>query len=562
VTRFPILAALCLASSGGAALAADVDVLAPAPIREATPQGPRWTGFTVGINGGGLWAPSQSEKQFWFPPTFVTTGLPTSFSLNTKGLMGGAQIGFNKQWGDFVVGGIADFDIVGGSKGSATGSGVFTGAPPAMPFATAQSEQLKTLGTIRARVGYTPFDDLLLYATGGLAFGQADTSTNLTFSGGGTFAGTRTDTAVGWAAGGGAEYALDTNWSIGADFLYYNLGNIHNVGTADFVVLGAGTPKSNSTFGLNGYVMRLGLNYSFDGPNDSSAARMSQGATSDIVGTLGVRAGMATSNAQLKLYDSSGATKLSQLTYHNVDSGIAEIYGRLDEAGSGLFAKGYAAFGKQTNGNLQDEDFPPGISPYSSTNSPQSDGHLSYASADVGYYALRGDWYKLGGFAGYHFFTQSFNAFGCTQTATNPGVCAAGDVASSDLTISDTNIWRSVRVGLAGEMTLPAGFSVRAEAAWLPYMIFTGGNDHWLRTPEDFSGTIPESADGSNGYQIEAEIDYAITRDFDIGFGGRYWAMNAKGHMLFQDATSNAGPQVATFHTDVGQVFLQSAYHF
>jgi opacity protein-like surface antigen/outer membrane protease len=561
--RLRILAALSVASSGGAALAADVDVLAPVPMQQAAPQGPRWNGFSVGINGGGLWAPGQSEKQFWFPASLPTAGLPSAFSFSPRGLMAGAQVGFNKQWGDFVVGGVADFDIVGGAKSSVSSSGVYTGAPPPVPFTTAQSQQLQNLGTIRARVGYTPFDDLLVYATGGLAFGQADTSTSLTFTGGGTFSGARTDTAVGWAAGAGAEYALDSNWSVGVDLLYYNLGDIHNVGAADFVFIGGpGTPKSNSTFEFSGYTLRLGLDYSFDGSNDSPAAKFSRDPVADFVGTFGVRAGLSTSSAQLKLYDFGGATKLSQLTYHNVDSGVAEIYGRLDEPGSGLFTKGYAAFGKQTNGNLQDEDFPPGTSPYSSTNSTQSGGHLSYASMDVGYYAMQGGWYKIGGFAGYHFLSQSFNAFGCTQTATNPSVCAAGDVASADLTISDSSMWRSVRVGLAGEMSLPAGFSVRAEAAWLPYIIFTGDNNHWLRTPEDFSGALPEQGDGSNGYQLEAEVNYSLSRNFDIGVGGRYWAMNAKGHVLFQDAASTGGPQVATFHTDLAQVFLQSAYHF
>lgn len=562
MNRYAILTILCISGPGGA-LAADLDVFAPTPIQQSTPSGPRWNGFTVGINGGGLWAPDQSESQIWFPPNLVTTGIPGSYKFTTQGFMLGGQAGFNKQWGSFVVGAIADYDFVGGAKSSQTVNGVYTGSVPGTPFTSVQSQQLQSLGTIRGRIGFTPIDDMLLYATAGLAFGQTQTSTNLTFATGASYQGARSDTAVGWAGGGGVEYALGPQWSVGAEFLYYDLGNTHNVGIANFTPpAGDLTPKSDSTFAFRGYTLRLGLNYEFDGSSDASAMAAAAGSASDIVGTLGVRAGMATSSAQMKLYDFTGATKLSQLTYHSVTSDTAEIYGRLDETGSGLFAKGFAAIGRQSGGHLQDEDFPPGISPYSSTDSPQSDGHLSYADIDLGYYALQGSWYKLGGFAGFHFLDQTLNAFGCTQTAGNPDVCSPGEVASSNLTITDTGAWRSVRLGIAGEMTLPNGFSARAEAAWLPYMGFSGDNDHWLREPEDFVGSIPESGSGSNGFQLEAELNYALSSNFDIGIGGRYWSMNAKGHVLFQDASPDGGPQVATFRTQLSQVFIQSAYHF
>ena len=143
-----------------------------------------------------------------------------------------------------------------------------------------------------------------------------------------------------------------------------------------------------------------------------------------------------------------------------------------------------------------------------------------------------------------------------------PTVCPTGAVGSSNLGISDEGRWNSIRLGLAAQLTLPAGFSVRAEAAWLPYMSFNGGNDHWLREPQDFSGTIPESGSGSNGFQAEGELNYALSSNFDIGVGGRYWAMNAKGHMSFQNVSADGGSQVATFQTQRTQAFVQSAYHF
>jgi opacity protein-like surface antigen len=562
VNRYAIPATLCIAGFSGGAFAADLDVLAPTPMEQTAPSGPRWNGFTIGINGGGLWAPGQSETQIWYPPTIPTTGFPSSYTFSSRGLMAGAQAGFNKQWGSFVIGAVADYDFVGGAKVSQTARGVYTGALPAAPFTTSQSQQLQSLGTIRGRIGFTPIDDMLLYATAGLAFGQTQTSTSLAFDAGNSYQGARNDTAIGWTAGGGVEYALDSQWSIGGEFLYYDLGDTYDVGTSHFLPPpGFSTPKSDSTFAFKGYALRLGLNYEFDGSSDASAQAPSQDSAADIVSTFGVRAGMATSNSQMKLYDSTGATKVSELTYHNQTAETAEIYGRLDETSSGLFMKGFAAMGKETGGYLQDEDFPPVTTPYSSTNSPQSNGHIGYAAIDFGYYALQGSWYKLGGFAGYHYLNQTFNAFGCTQTAGN-STCSPGEVGPGDLTITDVGVWRSVRLGIAGEMTLPAGFSVRAEAAWLPYIGFNGDNNHWLREPEDFVGAIPENGSGSNGYQLEAELNYALSRNFNVGIGGRYWSMNAKGQAQFQDATSDGGPQVATFRTQLSQVFVQSAYHF
>jgi hypothetical protein len=154
--------------------------------------------------------------------------------------------------------------------------------------------------------------------------------------------------------------------------------------------------------------------------------------------------------------------------------------------------------------------------------------------------------YKLGGFIGYHFVDEQFNAFGCTQTAGNPEICSAGQVAPGNLTISDSGTWQSLRMGLAGQLMLPAGFSLRAEGAWLPLMSFAGGNNHWLREPSDFNGTIPEKGTGFNGIQAEGEIDYALSPNFDVGAGARFWSFNAKGHVLFQDVTLGGEPQVAT----------------
>lgn len=561
MNRYLVPAILCVTSVSGGAFAADLDVLEPTPLPQLAPSGGRWNGLTIGVNGGGLWAPGQSETQVWYPEAITPSGIPSSYTFSSYGGMIGGQAGFNKQWGGYVVGATADYDFVGGATAKQTASGTYLGTA----YSTAQSQQLQSLGTIRGRIGFTPIDDMLIYATAGLAFGQTRASSSLAFASGPVYAGAHSDVTVGAAAGGGVEYALGPQWSIGAEFLYYNLGDSHVVGTPNYIVpAGFASPETDSTFAFRGYTLRLGVNYEFDGSNSAPAGGALLDPGSEILGEVGVRAGMSRSSARTKLYDFTGAVLQSQLTYRNPTAATGEIYARLDHPTSGLLLKGFAGLGKETGGSLRDEDFPPGVSPYSSTNSSLSDGRVGYADIDLGYYVMDGSWYRLGGFAGYHYLDERFNAFGCTQTASNLNICAPGptQVSLSNLGISDEGQWNSVRLGLAAQLTLPAGFSIRAEAAWAPYMSFSGGNDHWLREPADFSGAIPETGSGSNGYQVEGELNYALSRNFDVGIGGRYWSMNAKGHALFQNVTSDGGPQVATFETQLAQVFVQSAYHF
>ena len=73
-------------------------------------------------------------------------------------------------------------------------------------------------------------ENLLLYGTGGLAYGKADhkLSDNCPGCVGG-FTGlsgfTRRATKAGWTAGGGAEYLHDIHWFLRAEALYVDLGS-------------------------------------------------------------------------------------------------------------------------------------------------------------------------------------------------------------------------------------------------------------------------------------------------------------------------------------------------
>lgn len=563
-----IALAIGMASAASTAAAADLDSYF-APPDSSTPslglQGAdRWQGMHVGVNGGGFLVPNTKSSIDWFPtPTYLaTTGIPSSMSMRQSGVLGGAQIGYAQQWGMFVLGGEADYDMASSRTINTQLNTTFVNSSfgDGTGYTLSERQSLRSLGTIRANVGVAPTSDLLIYATGGLAFGIAESSSSLAFGSGLTYSGERTNMLVGFAVGGGVEYALDSQWSIGLQGLYYDLGKTTSVGIPNVVYPSDEiSPETDSTADFKGFTLRLTANYQFGG---ESAPTVFPGASPpEVKSEFGARAGMATTRARMSLYDGTGSMLISRLTYHDAQATTAEIFGRLDDA-SGLFAKGFLGAGQLGDGTFQDEDFPPTLTPYSSTNSAQRFGQLGYGVADVGYYGLSQAGYKLGGLAGFTYLAEKYNAYGCTQTATNTSVCTPGLVASYNLGLSDDNNWKAARLGLVAEADLPHGFTIRGEAVWLPFISFNGENDHYLRIPQDFSGPIPSTASGHLGYQLEGEVDYALSRNFSIGVGARYWSLEAKGDMNFQYATNDGGPQVATFSTQILQAFAQSSYRF
>jgi len=145
------------------------------------------------------------------------------------------------------------------------------------------------LGTVRGRVGYTVTPNLLVFGTGGLAYGGAKVSymgvqednQQATAFGPGFIS--KAQTLVGWTAGGGVEWMFAQNWSVKAEYLYYNLGSISTSegGYLGYVwtpgqytspgvpygsVLSLGQTKLNSNT-IDGSIVRAGVNYHFNFSN-------------------------------------------------------------------------------------------------------------------------------------------------------------------------------------------------------------------------------------------------------------------------------------------------------
>ena len=275
-----ILVAVCCAPS--AALAADFGA-PPAPYN--------WTGVYFGVNAGLGWDNTKTKYSYsstaaTAPPGFedvfgpggpgplnvlgdtavqsaIDIGyLPVSLgdSSNTFGALG-VQFGYNYQMQQMVVGVEADLDWAGGVRSTdfvAPPNGIITNVGH-------QKAGLQWLSAARLRAGYA-FDRTLIFATGGLAFGGVTAESSASqFDGANTdlFAGSASGTKVGYALGGGVEYAFAANMSMKAEYLYYDLGTAnYAVAAANTIAQGEGLAV-NASQRLDGSLARIGLNFRY-----------------------------------------------------------------------------------------------------------------------------------------------------------------------------------------------------------------------------------------------------------------------------------------------------------
>jgi outer membrane immunogenic protein len=272
---------------GTPVLAADMPVKAP-----PAPPSPvsSWTGFYVGANGGYGWrnvgaSESPTDPLTQFPePGGQTLVNSASTSLDTKGWFGGVQAGYNWQFNDRWVAGL-ETDIDGANIKGSGSANVFMIALP-IDTLTA-SQKVDWFGTTRARLGYLPANNLMIFATGGVAYGRVDESANVgiapgfAFGGQGfgfaiacsnptsfatptCFAGSQSRTSAGWTAGGGAEAQLSRNLTLKVEYLYVNLGSSSFNLPAAFVPPGFAPSILRASFGDAAFnLVRAGANWRF-----------------------------------------------------------------------------------------------------------------------------------------------------------------------------------------------------------------------------------------------------------------------------------------------------------
>jgi outer membrane immunogenic protein len=200
--------------------------------------------------------------------------------FDVKGGVGGFQLGYNWRLDQRWVGGFETDLSFGEIKGDGAATSTFFGGLDTI----AVSEKIKWFGTVRARLGWLLTDELLVYGTGGIAYGRvaldaSDTASqgfgfglgNVSFVSFGCtvgkpcFTGASSDHLTGWTAGGGAEWLLGNNWSLKAEYLYVNLGEHAFPMTATRILTPGDTPATVTinSGDIDFHTARAGLNLRF-----------------------------------------------------------------------------------------------------------------------------------------------------------------------------------------------------------------------------------------------------------------------------------------------------------
>lgn len=194
--------------------------------------------------------------------TDVSFSIPgNAFNLNDTGFLGGGQIGYNFSFGNIVLGVEVDIAYTNIDTTSRFDQ-VFPFGCCTIVRGSAMHQELSSLSTVRGRLGYA-FDNILLYATGGLALGQVDYKFELNWPDIGGFAGdSNSKLAVGYTGGAGVEISFG-QWSLKTEYLFYDLGQ--ETLTAPFLINGAREPFTfRPEFDTQGHIVRIGTNFHFD----------------------------------------------------------------------------------------------------------------------------------------------------------------------------------------------------------------------------------------------------------------------------------------------------------
>jgi outer membrane immunogenic protein len=272
-----------------------------------------WSGFYAGLNAGyNFGTNSNVYSQNW--GTWIPNGTlapivsiaPISMNGvrgNTQsGFIGGAQFGYNYQMGSYLIG--VETDIQGTSTRGSTRTGgflnggqLFAGTTDAGNVVYTKSETaigttvvqdgLDYLGTLRGRLGYLITPTILVYGTGGLAYGGAwanvsQTAVNKltgnnivpTASSFGPFftrydgGGQQNQLLAGWTAGGGAEWMFMPNWTLKGEALYWDLGRM-SVQTSAYQTLSEPNiiAWGSTSVNYSGVQAKVGVNYHFNFAN-------------------------------------------------------------------------------------------------------------------------------------------------------------------------------------------------------------------------------------------------------------------------------------------------------
>ena len=273
---------------GGQASMAMAPAAPHGPVYKASNPSPvipyNWTGLYVGAHfGGGLaqtqWTDNNPLACISFPCAATEAG-----SHNATGPLGGIQLGYNWQFGHWVLGIEGQYSFAK-LNGDHQNNVVDTGTLGPLVFSFNSVDRLTSkvdgIGTIAGRIGFASesMDRTLFFVKGGAAFAREQytdefsvitticaTSCGLFSSGSGAFSGSQNK--WGWMGGIGLEYGLTENWSANIEYNYLGFGTktVNLKGTectSDLVNVTTTCASISRPFDINEnmQLLKFGLNY-------------------------------------------------------------------------------------------------------------------------------------------------------------------------------------------------------------------------------------------------------------------------------------------------------------
>jgi len=259
---------------------------------------PDWSGPYIGIFGGYNQSNDDGDEILRFdrnldgnygdqvttaPPAGATVGanafspgfcggMATSTAPGTgcrddnDGVEAGVRAGYDMQFGNFVVGALAEYSV-NNAQDSVTG---FSTTPAFYTF----TRELESTAAARLKLGYA-YGPALIYGTGGYAYGKFENKFRTSNQANSFTETSESDDGDGWQAGGGVEYALGRGLTVNGEYLYTSLDvdspviRVGNTGTTPatnpFILApnttGTDMTRGNGKFGT--HMFRIGMNYRF-----------------------------------------------------------------------------------------------------------------------------------------------------------------------------------------------------------------------------------------------------------------------------------------------------------
>jgi outer membrane immunogenic protein len=244
-----------------------------------------WAGCRIGGNIG--WLGGNANQNLEMAGGYLEPGnlfsdpgnsakLNHSYKTSTSGVVGGIGAGCDYQAESFFWGFEADLN---GSNLSETTQASYRRAGPMDPttvYAAPHTEktnfELPWFITLRGRLGKT-VDRFLIYATGGLAYGQIKSSTAVNFDttpvvphflSGLSHQGSSSENRLGWTVGAGVEWSANRNWSIKAEYLYVDFGKFSYSSPCVNCPAGLGPDSWKTTGEATQNIFRTAVYYHFD----------------------------------------------------------------------------------------------------------------------------------------------------------------------------------------------------------------------------------------------------------------------------------------------------------